>query len=182
MKTQILLLCVAMVGVLTSGDSRASELLAGCALTRGGDRLDRSFYIANYAGSSLEGVEVALSSDATHTQQITLTARLGAFDGPIIGSATKMVAFQGDESMQTVFYDYPSAPVPPGSTVAFSYTRSNNDAAIHVFSSGGALPCLGTVVETNGSSPPLDSVRRNWYGVAVFGSRPPIFRNGFEGQ
>jgi hypothetical protein len=91
----------------------------------------------------------------------TLTARIGAFDGPIIGSIT--LPFTVGASPQVLVYNFGGAPVAPGSTITFAHSISG--AGVPDWDTGTG-PCAN-VVETNGTTPPLDSIRGNSYGLQV---------------
>jgi hypothetical protein len=91
----------------------------------------------------------------------TLTARSGAFDGPIIGSVA--LAFTVGASPQLLVYNFGGAPVVPGSTITFAHSISG--AGVPDWDTGTGS--CANVVETNGTSPPLDSVRGNSYGLQI---------------
>jgi hypothetical protein len=132
----------------------------------GGDLLFRGFYIQSFPGVNLGTVQLRYSSSTPGDYTASMTARLGTYDGPIIGS-TETINFHltGSFSDQTmVTYDFGGAPVPSGSIVTFSQVLlSGSDS---VFYDVGVGPCPG-IVQTDGTSPPLDMFRRDSVGVTI---------------
>lgn len=143
------------------------QVIFSCPFTGfGGDFLDRGFYVQNYPGDNLGTVQLRYSSGASGTYVVSMTARLGTYDGPIIGN-TEVATFYltGSLSDQTaVTYDFEGIPVPFGSTVTFSQSFVSGPNTLHY--DVGTGPCLG-IVETEGTSSPLDVFRRDSVGVII---------------
>ena len=156
------------VGVIVTGDpaSIASALILSCPFnpTTGGDRIDRGIIVHDYQGVTLNTVAVRHNTDTPGAFTISLVARLGAYDGPLLGVATVTRAIGSDFSV-TVF-DFHDVPVPAGSTITFEQVQ--NAGTGEVFFDTGFGPCENVVV-TFGTSPPLDVERRGSAGLSITG-------------
>jgi hypothetical protein len=138
----------------------------------GGDFVDRGFYVTTYPGTKLGTVTLGYNSTVTGTYTTSLTARLNAYDGPILGatqSSTEIInASGGAETLVT--YSFGGVAVTPGSLVTFSQSVLSGP--------GGVFYDLGTVIgpngltETNGTTPPLDTFRRDRVGVVITDTTP----------
>jgi hypothetical protein len=158
--------------LLIASTAFAQEVtLANCGTGNPGDNLPRSFYFLKFPGSNVSKVTVGYSGTAGG-YTFTMTARAGAFDGPIIGTATNSTVFSG--GVATVTYDFNGAPVTPGTTVTFNTTMTATDAGVSptVHQSLGAAPC--PLAETDDSTPPLSSWRRDSFGAKVTTRAPTI--------
>ena len=168
MKPPTLLATIALTTSLLFCANRAKgQVVYSCPFGgSGGDLLERGFYIQSYAGANLGTVQLRYSSSTAGAGTASMTARLGAYDGPIIGSPeTINFNLAGNVNNQTtVTYDFGGALVPSGSLVTFTQVRLSGPAA--VFFDVGAGPCPG-IVETEGTSPPLDTFRRGSVGVII---------------
>jgi hypothetical protein len=132
----------------------------------GGDSSGQGFYVKNYPGSTLNQVTLHYIPSARGIVTETLTAHVGAFDGPVIGAETLSASPAILTSLPMPF-DFPALAVVPGSTIAFTHQSSG----VPVIWDTGAGPCAN-VTETNGTTPPLDSIRGNSYGVQIIGNLP----------
>jgi hypothetical protein len=143
-----------------------SSVIVSCPFgSPGGDDLTRGFYVTSYPGSNLATVHVQYSASPSGTYTISMTARRGAFNGPIIGSTqTVTVNLPSISSELDVFFNFGGAPVPPGSTITFTQKQIAGPGTAY-FNTGSG-PCSG-VSETNGTTPPLDTVRRNSVGLQI---------------
>ena len=131
----------------------------------GGDLIERGFYVQNYAANSIASVELEYASFTAGSYVAALTARLGAYDGPVIGTATANFTLTGSTSSETaVTYDLGGALVPFGSTVTFSQTLISGPGSLYY--DVGVGPYAG-LFETEGTTPPLDTIRRNNVGVVI---------------
>lgn len=150
--------------------------LADLAMTPGGDFTTRGFYVKNYPGTSLNKVRLYPMTWTPGSYTLTLTARSGAYNGTVIGTATATASLTNTN--QPVDFVFASPTVATGSTVTFQIGVTGPSSNVY-YSVG---PCLsdwkctypGTqVVETEGTSPPLDTDRRNSVGVQLFGCGNP---------
>jgi hypothetical protein len=152
----------------------AQAVIVSCPFALGGDHIDRGFYITSYPGSNLYTVHVKYEAFSTSgAYSVSMTARLGAYNGPIIGSAQTVTVSLTTTAFTDVTFNFGGAPVTPGSTVTFTQVQTSGPAADDVFYDigngnlgGGGANCPG-VTETAGTSPPLDSLRRNTVGVEI---------------
>jgi hypothetical protein len=160
-----------VLAVATATTARATtwQTTASCPFTgSAGDLTDRGFYVTNYSGYNLGKVELGfMTSTASPTLwSITLTARRGGFAGPLIGSRTETQTLTSDESI--VVFDFDAAPVSSGDTIAFSFAvqKLAGPSASLFFDDGGSNTCAH-IFETNETTPPLDTVRRNAMSLLI---------------
>jgi hypothetical protein len=111
------------------------------------------------------------SGGASGSYTITLSARLGAYNGNLIGTSTATVDLIGASTGKNVVFSFGGAPVPAGSTIAF--VQSFTGPGLLFFDVGNGpigdptySGCPG-VVETEGTTPPLDQFRRASVGVII---------------
>jgi hypothetical protein len=129
-----------------------------------GDGLDRGFYVTGYPGSNLHDVTLHYeTSNGAVAHTIMLTARLGTYDGPVIGTASVTSASIPTSSFLALNFTFPDPAVAAGSTIAFTQTFTGAGSMLYDFS-GGLCP---GVIETEGTTPPLDSLRFGGRGVVV---------------
>jgi hypothetical protein len=156
------------IGVVVTGDpvSIASAITLECPFDplSSGDLLFRGFYVTNYQGVTIDTVTIRHLTDTPGSKTITLVARLNRFDGPLVGVASVTRAIDGNYS-NTVF-NFGNVPVPAGSTIAFQQQQTVGGGSI--YSNTGYGPC-DNVTETNDTNPPLDTFRRNSFGVKITG-------------
>jgi MYXO-CTERM domain-containing protein len=134
----------------------------------GGDNTTRAFYFRNFPGQNLGTVTVGIESNVGGST-FTLTARHGTFDGTIIGApvATNVRATVGESEVP---FDFGGAPTTPGETITFALTLTTDASAVSLDT--GMAPC--PVEETNGTTPPLDTDRRDSIGVIVTTRAPTL--------
>ena len=128
------------------------------------DRIGRGIYVVDYPGVTLDQVTLRHSTDAPGSKTITLIARLNAFDGPLVGTAT-VTRDVGTTLTPTVF-DFADAPVPAGSTITFEQVLSAGTGELSF--DVGFGDCDG-VFETFTTSPPLDVNRRDSVAITIVG-------------
>jgi hypothetical protein len=169
----LLLLCSAAA----ASSATTWQLTAACGFSGvGGDLLDRGFYITNYPGSNLSQVELGYtaSTGASGLWSISLTARRGAYNGQIIGSAqilTPTVPDQSSASEVLAVFDFGGAPVTPGDTITFTQTAERlSGSGGSLFFDVGTGSC-SNIIETDGTVPPLDdgptTPRRHTIGIVA---------------
>jgi hypothetical protein len=156
------------LGLALSSASAAAPLVS-CPPSGGntGDLITRGFYIQNYPGPSLGTVQLLdVGSNGSYT--VTLTARLGAFDGPLVGTPqTVSFTMAGATS---VTFNFGNVPVPNGSTITFAQTMVAGPGTLFFdvgpCSFGPCASCPG-VVETEDFAPPLSTARRGSVAVTI---------------
>ena len=151
----------------------APQTLYSCGPGAGtGDGTDRGFYVTGYPGPNLHSVTLAYEDDVAGSHTIGITAHLGAFDGPVVGTATVTGAV-ADTGFTPLTFTFPDPSVAAGSTIAFVQQVIALPPGGFVLYDYTAGPCPG-VVETEGTSPPLDTPRFGGRGVATaITSNPP---------
>jgi len=164
--TKPLMLAVLVISLLFMTQRVAATLIVSCPFgSPGGDDLSRGFYVTSYPGSNLYDVHVQYDASPSGTYTISMTARLGAYNGPIVGTPqTVVVSLPSTTSEQDVIFHFGGAPVPSGSTVTFTQKKITGSGTVYYNTGSGT--CSG-VFETNGTTPPLDTVRRNSVGLGI---------------
>lgn len=175
---RIRFLVVVLFALFSGGAVAYSDLLYSCAFSgSNGDRTTRGFYVENYPSSTLGGVILGLgASGNSGMHAITLQARLNAYDGALIGSVSRDLDLNATNTQYD--FDFANAAVTPGATVAFiiEVTSDPNSIGYAFYDVGTGVNCPD-VTQTDGTNPPLDTVRRNTIGLSLFGisdqSPPP---------
>ena len=156
------------VGIQIAGDpaftAEATTLSCPLSTGGGGDRIDRGIYVTDYQGVTLHTVTLWHSTDTPGVKTLSLIARQGSFDGPLVGVVT-VSRFIDETSSPTVF-DFGGAPVPAGSTITFEQNLNVGDGT--VFFDNGFGDC-DTVNSTFGIEPPLDAIRRQSAAIRITG-------------
>jgi hypothetical protein len=134
--------------------------------TGGADRLSRGFYISNFSGPDIHSVMLEYTGTGTFT--VRLAARLGTYDGELLGKPTQTVDLTQPARVR---FKFGNVPVPPGSTVTF-IQHATGDGEIFYNIGRGPLgdetyaECPG-VTETTGHRPPLGHFRRGSVGLVI---------------
>jgi hypothetical protein len=149
---------------ITILDDDRSELI-GCdpTTTELGDFYYRGFYVTDYPGTNISYVTMYFGTHVPGSYTLRLTARAGSYSGSVIGTTTYTRTL-GETTVPVYFsfYGYPA--VSQGSTVTFAIEIVSGPSSTSVYyntDTAGGCP----VIQTNGTTPPLDSIRR--YGIAV---------------
>ncbi|HEV8439309.1 MAG TPA: hypothetical protein VGT40_14550 [Methylomirabilota bacterium] len=161
---------LALLASYVASAHAATLVSCGPAGYKVGDRIDRGFYIPSYPGSSLQSVALRIAGGSSGPGTLTLTARAGTYDGPLIGSSTVNVTgpISAASPITFTFADNPA--VFPGSTVTFAITATGITSPFldySVFDDGADPSC--PVIETDGTTPPLDTDRRRGVEIIVTG-------------
>ena len=146
--------------------------------TAGGDRIFRGFYHPSYPGSSLDQVELYISAREAGDFTVRLDAMLNSYDGTLIASnsQTRTLSAVDTENVSYLF-DMGGASVPPGSTVAFRLTQESGPTDEVFYATDSTEHPLGVpdptpscdIDETNGTTAPLDTFRRDGVWVRIIG-------------
>ncbi len=163
--------CGIALAVLASAPAGAQTV--SCPLGGGGDLVDRGFYLQNYTAGSLGAVTLTYyTAGVAGSYTLTLTARDGAYDGPVLGTLTRTFNLTASGGVAAT-YDFGFIPVPAGHTVAFAQTLVSGPGTSVYFDTGTCglgdptcTTCPG-VVETEGTTAPLDVFRRGSVGLTV---------------
>jgi hypothetical protein len=148
------------------------SLLAGCPFLKGsgGDLYYRGFYLPDYPGVNLTYVVLYFSAGTAGTYSFSLTAREGSYNGRLIGTSTTSVTLSDvDGDFRTGYFPFSQSPtVTQGSTVTFAINITSGPGTNVYYAtdtSSGDCP----IVQTNNTTPPLDTVRRNGIAVLIYG-------------
>jgi hypothetical protein len=175
MRRLILILGCVVAGTLAWSPSAlaAPQTLYSCGPGTGvGDGTDRGFYVTGYPGPNLHSVTLAYEDDVAGIHTIGLAAHLGAYDGPVVGSAT-VTGTVADTGFTPLTFTFTDPSVAAGSTIAFVQQVLASPPGGFVLYDYTSDPCAG-VIETEGTSPPLDTPRTGGRGVATtITSNPP---------
>ena len=138
--------------------------LLGCSSgTPGNDFYNHGFYVPEYPGVSLTSAQLELSAADAGSYVLTLTAHSETYDGPVLGTSTTSVTLDGSVSEnQPVIFTFPSTPIAKLSRVCFILSLVSGPGTAVYY----AVPTSGVcteVIQTVGTTPPLDTFRR--YGV-----------------
>ncbi|HJR58889.1 MAG TPA: lectin-like protein [Vicinamibacterales bacterium] len=146
-----------------------------------GDLISRGFYHPSYPGQLISTVRVFLSSDVDGNYTVSMTARAGAYDGPLVGTATATVNLNGSATLPTpVDFHFAPAAVTPGTLLTFSMVQVSPapdglpDVLYHrgACDFSAACPTPSPFKETEGTTAPLDTFRRNGVSAIIFDTRP----------
>jgi hypothetical protein len=150
-------------------EAQFSDLVYQCGFGfDGGDRTTRGFYAENFPATTLGGVVLVMqSAGASGLHSITLTARADSYDGPVVGASSIDVDLTS--TPQQVSFDFSNAVVASGSTVTFEIAVASDPSSLgYAFYDTGDGTACPDITQTNGTSPPLDSFRRNTVGVEIY--------------
>jgi hypothetical protein len=160
-------------GSLTfNAEAVVNTTLINCAGDPGGDQVDRGFYIPEFPGTSLESATMSFSSGVAGTYTLRMTVRAGTYAGEVIGTATTNVTLTADDQANVpATFQFGGAAVAQGSTVTFALEIVEPSGVVFY-----SVPDLGSescpVIQTNGTTPPLDTFRRNGVGIVITGAAP----------
>jgi hypothetical protein len=148
--------------------ARASTILSDPFNGQGADFVDRGFYVTTYPGTNLGTVTLAYLATLAGTYTTSLTARLGSYNGTIIGTtqtATETLNVNGGVET-SVTYNFGGVSVTPGSLVTFTQLVVSGPGGVY-YDDGSVFPGPDGLTETEGTTPPLDTFRRNGVGVII---------------
>ncbi len=181
-----------LVAISASANAEIVTLIDFPGPASSGDNMTRGFYTTRYPGTSINGVTVYLNiPSGSFPYQIGVNVHQGAFNGPLVASGFSSVTLNTTEkavAIQMASGGGTNPPVPPGSTLCFSFFVNKQPAAPDpFFSVVGDLgvdlpdatdPCPD-LVETSDTSPPLSSFRREGVKLQITGNK---FLNVNPGQ
>jgi hypothetical protein len=136
----------------------------------GGDLIDRGFYLSSYPGTNLGTVTLGYSTFTAGDYTLSLTARLGAYDGTFVGTDTATVHLPGIDTTLATF-DFGGVSVPMGSIVTFTQSLLVGPGTAYFDVGTGGVP---GIVETEGTTPPLDVLRQYSVGIIVTEQTSPV--------
>lgn len=156
-----------------------AEILVNCTGNPGGDRYDRGFYIPNYPGNTLDSARMLFSSFDAGNYTVTMTVYSNSFDGLVIGTATSSFNLAGAYPQdKSVTFTFPSERIVEGRRVCFKLTLNASPAGDLYYSVPDWVSGCTTVLQTDGTTPPLDTFRRNGVNLLVNGQDTLIVAPG----
>lgn len=137
-----------------------------------GDYLSRGFYVDSYPGTTLDTVTLYIATNAAGEYTVSLTARIGTYDGTLLGSVDQTLTLSDDngsygEHGEFVF-DFNDVPVTSGEVVTFQMDLVSGAGGSVAYDVQTSMTNTG-VTQTNGTTPPLDSPRRDGVAVTITG-------------
>jgi len=155
-------------------DPEITELINYSTNPEGGDQIHRAFYIEEYPGTTLDKVFIWMKSSTTGTYTIDLTARQDTYEGSLTGTVSLSCLIGID--FEPFTFNFSDTPVIKNSILTFRIERTAGaDERIFYATECDELDSLTPeeilIIQTNGSSPPLSTFRRD--GVAVIVSGRP---------
>ena len=160
-----------------------TTLLACTPESRGGDQIFRGWYIPSFPGATLTSVGLELFSrpdagfegSVAGTYTFDLTARTSSYAGSIVGTSRVSVALDGASTPVSTVFSFPNPVIPQGSLVTFSLTMVSGPAnAVTFYNVATPDDPSCPIVETNDTSPPLSTFRRQGIVATVVGGAPPV--------
>jgi len=152
--------------LLVSGSGVIAPLYNCPANSSSGDNLTRGFYVENFPARELDKVTMTYHMPAAGTYTVRMTARENTYDGRIIGGPRTRTFNTGTGGTRAeITFDFGSATVTEGSTVTFSQELLDSPSG-SLFYNVGDGPCAD-IVQTEGTTPPLDTVRRDRVAVTI---------------
>jgi hypothetical protein len=135
-----------------------------------GDFYDRGFYITQYPGVSLSSVQLKLSAFQTAGSYVlTLTVRSNTYGGPVLATSTATATLSGSiNENQPVTFTFPSVPVAKYSRVCFILSLVSGPGTSVYYAVPPSPGCPG-IVQTEGTTPPLDFWRRDGVDLILTG-------------
>lgn len=129
-----------------------------------GDDISRGFFLQSYPGTNLSTVTLEYTTNLTGSYTTSLTARLGTYNGTIIGATQTVTNTLTAGGRTIVTYNFGGVSVPPGSVVTFTQVLVNGPGGFVDYDIGTGA---AGIIETNGTTPPLDTYRGSSVGIIV---------------
>ena len=139
----------------------------------GGDKLHRGFYIKTFPGTSLSQVDLWIGAKEAGDYIFEITAREGTYDGPIIEKSLANIYLpENSEDKLLTTFNFSSRPVQVNSIVTFAINKIGGSGICYFAIQGeyGDIPQEDILlIETEGTTPPLDIFNRNGIAIRVYG-------------
>ncbi|MFO1281353.1 MAG: hypothetical protein U1F51_02630 [Burkholderiales bacterium] len=130
------------------------------------DSIETGFVVTSYPGVSIRRIKLRHRANVASNRTLRLTARLGDFDGPVIGTASLLKGVTPALSETT--FDFGNIPVPPGSRISFIQSMTTPILGDVVTYDMGFRPC-DDIVQTDGGTVETHEERGSGVGVAIEG-------------
>lgn len=151
----------------------ALTLPIACRGDAGGDLISRGFYVPGYPGTSINQATLHFAAGTAGDYTFSLTARSGTYDGPLLGTATASVTLTADDQANVATtFGFEGLAVTPGTTVTFAIAQVAGPGGSVFYSVADLEDPTCPVIQTDGTTPPLDTFRRQGVQVTIEGSLP----------
>lgn len=155
-----------LVMLATGASSQVIDCLDG---SDGGDRVTRGFYCSDYPGTTIERVDLHLSAESAGEYVIRMTIRTDTYNGLQVGQAEATVTLPGGPSNHVLTsFLFPSTSVAPHALLTFALEEVSGPDLMYYAPTTSNSAC--PITQTNGTTPPLDTFRRNGVRVAIHGA------------
>jgi hypothetical protein len=178
-------LLLASLGLLCPISPASAEVLLSCPASTGGDFNDRGFYVPQYPGVTLDSARMQFSAFQVGSYVVSLTVRSNTYDGAILGVATNTIKFTNlaTDQNQFVTFAFPSLPVVNHGRICFILTVVSGPYPFIYYSvAPGFTGGCPEVVQTEGTTPPLDTHRRDGVSLVLTGRRVLVSCSGVPGD
>jgi parallel beta-helix repeat protein len=154
-----------------------AETLLICTNGGTGDFYYRGFYVPNFPGNSLASARLVFSSPTAGSYNVRLTVRSNTYDGLVLGSDTTAFNLASSTDLPVTF-NFPSIRIRENSRVCFIMTIVSGPGTALYYGVGPVTGGCPTIVETEGTTPPLDTFRRNGVVLTLTGEDTLIVAPG----
>jgi len=145
--------------------------LYSCPFADGGDQVSRGIVLEDFPDDGLGRVTLNYRGNVAGTYVVELIARQDQFDGAVIGAETVTLQVSDSSAFQQQTFDFQNAPVGVGTDITLTHRLRAQPGGSTLFFDVGSGDC-DDIVQTEGTSPPLDSFRRDRVGIQVTISDP----------
>jgi hypothetical protein len=151
--------------------SRGADLVSCPANGSGGDLYTRGFYVPNYPGITADTATLHFSSTVAGFYWLILEATADTYNGTLLGTDEELVYLDGNANDEVPLTFYLSASVVKGSTVCFAIGIATGPSADLYYDTGSGC---SDVIETEDTTPPLSTFRRDGMGVLITGQEGTV--------
>lgn len=163
--------------LLLVATGRADTLLVCTNNSSTGDLISRGFYVPSYPGNSLSSARLVFSSSTAGSHTIRLTVLSNSYDGIVLGR-DEVTVNMGASTDHPATFSYPSVRIREGSRVCFILTKVSGPGTLYYSVHNAWTGGCPTVVETEGTTPPIDSHRRDGVNLILTGEDTLIVAPG----
>lgn len=174
-QVRLLTLLLALLFSVSSASAQLpSTTLIDCPTgLDGGDFTSRGFYIESYPGTTLDVVTLymeTLTGSTSFPYQVMIVVTKDAYNGPSVGSFFTTITIGPDQVAVPIQCGH--APINPGDRLCFRLVINKQPSAPDL---GYSVPDFDGpecgVIQTNGTTAPLSTFRRNGVKITVTGRR-----------
>jgi hypothetical protein len=137
----------------------------------GEDIIDRGFYIESYPGTTLSSITLWFSTEVADEYTIQIEAREDTYDGTLVGQASGSATLGA--SPVSITFDFGDVAVTKNDVLTFIMTWTVGPVRPYYMIDCDEFNSMTAeeinVIETDGTSPPLDTWRRDGVAIQVYG-------------